>query len=171
MMNASTLFPLTVAMVACICDLRSRRIPNVLTFGAALLALAAHLLFGGTAGVAVGAEGWLLGLALFFPMFALGGLGAGDVKLLGAFGAWLGPSSIVFVAFYSTLVGGVIALIVALRNRYLARALRNIKFLATFWMTVGLKPVDGLTLADADAPRVAYAVPMLAGLLVTLWTR
>lgn len=171
MMNVLSVFALAVAVVACMCDVRSRRIPNVLTFGAALVAGAVHLLLGGAAGIVVSIEGWLLGIALFFPFFALRGLGAGDVKLLGALGAWLGPGSIVFVALYSTLAGGIVAVIVALRSRYLARALRNIKALVTFWMTVGLKPADGLTLASADAPRVAYAVPMLAGLVVTLWTR
>ncbi len=170
-MHSLSIFALTVAVLACICDLRCRRIPNLLTFGAALLAFVAHVIVGGAAGITVSAAGWLLGIALFFPFFALGGLGAGDVKLLGALGAWLGPSSILFVALYTTLAGGVIAMIVALKSGYLTRALRNLKFLATFWMTVGLKPAEGLTLADADAPRVAYAVPMLVGLVVTLWTR
>lgn len=170
-MSVWSAFALAVAALACICDVRSRRIPNALTFGASALACAAHLLLAGPVGLLASAEGWLLGIALFFPFFALRGLGAGDVKLLGALGAWLGAGSIVFVALYSTLAGGAIAVLVALRNRYLLRALRNIKFLVTFWMTVGLKPAEGLTLADTDAPRVAYAVPMLAGLVVTLWTR
>jgi prepilin peptidase CpaA len=170
-MNGLSIFALAVGVLASICDVRHHKIPNVLTFGAALLACAAHLMLAGPSGITVSVEGWLLGIALFFPFFALGGLGAGDVKLLGALGAWLGPGPIVFVALYSTLVGGVIALVVALNSGYLSRALRNIKLLVTFWMTVGFKPAEELTLAGADAPRVAYAVPMLAGLVMTLWTR
>jgi len=38
-----------------------------------------------------------------------------------------------------------------------------------YWGTVGLKPVPGLTLESGDAPRLAYALPILAGTLVTLW--
>ena len=55
----------------------------------------------------------MLGAALFFPVFALRGMGAGDVKLLAAIGAWLGPlpSS---VALISTIAGGAIAVVVSL---------------------------------------------------------
>ena len=42
--------------------------------------------------------GWLLGAALFFLIFALRGMGAGDVKLLAAVGAWLGPAQVIWVA-------------------------------------------------------------------------
>src|SRR5215471_21444666 len=92
---------LVVAAVACIADWRSRRIPNALTLSAALAAVACQALIGGTAGEATSASGWLIGVALFFPFFALGGLGTGDVKLLGAIGAWLGPSVVLRVAMYS----------------------------------------------------------------------
>lgn len=160
-----------VACAASVCDLRTRRIPNALTFGAALAAVAFHGVSGGAAGLMSSGAGWVVGIALFLPFFALRGLGGGDVKLLGALGAWLGPAAVVLVALYSALVGGVFAVIVAVRARYLRQALRNLKFLGTFWLSVGLRPVEGLTLEDQKAPRLAYAVPMLFGLLVTLWLR
>ena len=59
------------------------------------------------AGHSVG--GWMLGAALFFPMFALRGMGAGDVKLLAAVGAWLGPLPVVSVALITAIAGGVAA--------------------------------------------------------------
>ena len=65
------------------------------------------------------AGGWLLGIALFFPFFALGGLGGGDVKLLGALGAWLGPTAVFHVGLYSAIAGGVMASLVAFRAGYL----------------------------------------------------
>jgi prepilin peptidase CpaA len=158
-----------VAVLACAFDLCTRRIPNVLTFGVAASALAAHAVVGGTEGLLVSAGGWLLGVALFFPFFAVGGLGGGDVKLLGALGACLGPAVILFVAFYSSLAGGAMAVVVAIRARYLRQALRNLAFLGAVWLTAGFRTVDGLTLEQADAPRLAYALPILAGLVVTLW--
>ncbi len=82
------------------------------------------------------ATGWFVGIALFFPIFALGGLGAGDVKLLGAIGAWLGPSVVLRVALYSTMAGGVLALALAVRSGYARTAFRNIAFLLKYWMTV-----------------------------------
>jgi len=158
-----------VAAVACVYDLRTRRIPNVLTFGAAVAGLVFHAAMAGASGAMTTVGGWLLGIALFFPIFALGGLGAGDVKLLGAIGAWLGPAVVLPVGVYSALAGGIFAIVVALRIGYLGQALRNLKFLGTFWLTVGLKPVEGLTLEHKAAPRLAYALPMFVGLLVTLW--
>jgi len=160
---------LVVAGTACVYDLRTRRIPNALTFGAALVALLFQALTGGSPALATAGGGWLVGIVLFFPFFALGGLGAGDVKLLGAIGAWIGPASVLHVGLYSALAGGVFAVVVALRAGYLRQALRNLRFLGTFWLTVGLKPVEGLTLDQQQTPRLAYAVPMLTGLLVTLW--
>jgi prepilin peptidase CpaA len=172
-MNVGTIVPaalaVALAMTAAVCDLRTRRIPNLLTFGGAACALVFHSIVGGTAGLAMSLGGWVLGIALFFPFFALRGLGGGDVKLLGALGACLGPYAVLYVGFYSTLAGGVLAVVVALQARYLRQALANLKFLGTFWLTVGVMPVDGVTLDHKGSPRLAYAVPMMAGLLVTLW--
>ena len=75
------------ALAATVCDLRARRIPNALTFGAAIAALIASTWSGGLAGAQTSLLGWLLGLALWLPFFALGGMGAGDVKMLAAIGA------------------------------------------------------------------------------------
>src|SRR5262245_3967541 len=117
---------LIVAALACISDLRSRRIPNALTFPAALCGVAAAALVDGMSGATTSATGWLVGIAIFFPFFALGGLGAGDVKLLGAIGAWLGPSIVIRVALYSAVAGGVFAIALALKRGYVRTAVRNI---------------------------------------------
>ena len=60
---------------------------HVITLGTPPVALAAHLVMSGVDGGTSTLAGWALGLALFLPLFALGGMGAGDVKLLAAFGA------------------------------------------------------------------------------------
>ena len=156
-------------MSASICDLKSRRIPNALTFGAAGLGLAAHLALGGWSGLALALSGWAVGLALFFPVFALGGMGAGDVKLLAAFGAWLGPSGAAWTAIYGALAGGVLALAVSLARGYTATAFRNLGHLLRTWFLGGIRPVDGLTLGSSTGPRLPYALPLAAGVMVTLW--
>ena len=66
---------------------------------------------------AFAAAGWATGLALFVPLYALGGMGAGDVKLLGAIGAWLGPMGAVWTGLYGAIAGGVLALAVAVWQR------------------------------------------------------
>ena len=88
-MTALHIFVGLLLAIACIWDLRTRRIPNALTLPAAALALVFHLVSGGWSAAGTSLGGWLLGAALFFPMFALRGMGAGDVKLFAAAGAWL----------------------------------------------------------------------------------
>ena len=106
-----------VGTVATAIDLRTRRVPNALTFGtgAAGLALA---FFGGSGLGAAAVAGGLIGLALMLPGDLFGATGGGDVKLLAAFGTLLGPRE-TFTAFIAmAIAGGVIALIViAYRGR------------------------------------------------------
>jgi prepilin peptidase CpaA len=164
-----TAIVLGVGLVACVTDVRSRRIPNVLTFGSAAAALLAHGLVGGFSGLGTSAGGWLLGTGLFLPFFALGGMGGGDVKLLAALGAWLGPRDVFWVAIYSSIAGGVLAVAVALGSGYLRTALHNVRGLLTYWVLVGPRPMPGVTLEDAKAPRLAYAIPIFTGTVVSVW--
>ena len=169
-MNTMTPFAvLLVAAVACVVDVRTRRIPNVLTLSAALGGLLAHWVVDGPNGALFAASGWLVGLLVFMPFFMLRGMGGGDIKLLAALGAWLGPGETLWLAIYTGIAGGVLALVVAAWKGYLRTALRNVKSMAGFWVVSGLRPVPGLTLESKGAPRLAYAVPILAGTVVTLW--
>jgi prepilin peptidase CpaA len=168
-MEPSTIVAIGVAGIACVTDIRARRIPNLLTFGAAALACVVHGFTGGVSGLGSSAFGWIVGLVLFLPFFLLQGMGAGDVKLLAALGAWMGPKDVAFVAMYTTMAGGILALAVALVRGYLRTALVNLWFIVTHLSVMGLKPVPGMTLADRSGPRLAYAVPIFVGLMVTIW--
>lgn len=154
-----------LAVAACCFDMRTRRVPNALTLGGAVLALGYAAVRGGPVDVAAAALGWCVGLALFLPFFVLGGLGAGDVKLLACLGAWLGPESALWLALYAAMAGGVMGLIVALATGYLKQAVANVSLLFLFWQTEGIKPLPTLTLGDARGPRLPYALPIAAGVL------
>ena len=160
---------LSVAALACACDLRTRRIPNVLTFGAATIALGFHFWVSGVNGLGTSLGGWLVGVALLLAPYALGGMGAGDVKLLGALGAWLGPADTFWVGMYTCIAGGAMALIVALVHGYLKQACRNVWLLLTHWRVMGPRPLTEVTLAGSRGPRLAYAAPILVGTIVALW--
>jgi prepilin peptidase CpaA len=162
---------LVVAVVAAVVDVRTRRIPNILTFGAALCACLLHVSTGATYGLGVAVAGWVIGVAIFFPFFALGGMGAGDVKLVGAIGACLGPAGALHVAIGAAVAGGVVAVLVTLRRGYFGTAVANLGRLIGFWRTHGLKPMPGLTLSSGSGPRLAYAVPILIGTVGTVWFR
>jgi prepilin peptidase CpaA len=170
-MNAIRLAPLALVSVAAVIDVRTRRIPNLLTFGGALCAFVFFLIVGGLPALGHSLAGWGVGLALFMPIFLLGGMGAGDVKLLAAVGAWLGPAVILWCAFYTVMAGGVLALIVGAMTGYLGKAFRNLWSIFGFWRAIGVKPVPGLTVVDAAGPRLPYGVAIAAGTALAVYLR
>ena len=170
-MGITHLIALGVALVACVTDVRSRRIPNVLTFGAAAAALIVGAGVNGLDGLGTAGLGWVVGAAVFFLPFALGGLGAGDVKLMAALGAWLGPADALWLGIYTAIAGGIAALAVAAARGYLQKAFANIWLLLTHWRANGIRPLEEVSLETSSGPRLAYAVPILCGLVVTIWLR
>src|SRR5688572_2486300 len=170
-MSTTHIFVGALLALACLSDLRTRRIPNALTFSAAACGLLFHLITGGSTAAAWSLGGCLLGAALFFPMFALRGMGGGDVKLLAAVGAWLGPGQVAIAALATSIAGGVLGLVVAVVYGYLRTALSNLWMLLTHWRVAGVRPLPAVTLQDATGPRLAYAVPIAIGTVVTLWFR
>ena len=163
---------LVIGTIASIWDLRTGRIPNALTFGAALVAIVVRLVVGGPAAAGWAMVGWAVGCALFMPVYLLGGMGAGDVKLLAAIGAWVGPMAALKVAFFSTLAGGVLAIVVALARGYLRQALSNVWLLLCHWRVMGLKPLDEVSLqAASGSPRLAYGLAITAGSMAWLWMK
>ena len=107
--------------------------PNALTFGAAAVALAFAVADGGAGGLGWSVAGWAVGLLLFLPLFALRAMGGGDVKLLAAFGAWLGPALVCWVAVYGAIAGGVLAVPLLLWRRRLRATVANMWGLLTHW--------------------------------------
>jgi prepilin peptidase CpaA len=170
-MTAAQIVAVVVVLAACVTDLKTRRIPNVLTLGAALVGFGYHLIVGGWSGLFASLAGWGVGLALFLPLFALRGLGGGDVKLLAALGAWLGPGQTVWLALFTAIAGGPLAIAMALSRGYLSRAVKNVWGLLMFWRVAGVQPHPTLTLDSPGMPRLPYAVPIAAGLVMTLWLR
>lgn len=167
--DVPTLVVLAVALTASAFDVRTRRIPNWLTFGATAVGLAYGLSSSGLSGLGLSMAGWLTGAALFIPFFVLGGMGAGDVKLLAALAAWLGPSESIWLAIFAAMAGGVLGVCVALARGYIRTASSNLFLMLMHWRTNGLTPVPGITLRDSAAPRLAYAIPITIGAVCTLW--
>jgi len=112
---------IAVGVIACVFDIRTRRIPNALTFSAALAGLLFHFAKAGVDGAQFAAGGWVVGLLLLLPYFALGGMGGGDVKLVAALGAWLPWQAVVMLLVLMSLAGGVLTLGYLIRHKLAKR--------------------------------------------------
>lgn len=99
-----------VLIIAAVIDGYKLKVPNWITYPLILSGWIASALMFGWSGLGWSLVGTLVGLALLLPAYAIGGMGAGDVKLLGGVGAWVW-GTVTFYAFcISAVVGGVIAL-------------------------------------------------------------
>jgi prepilin peptidase CpaA len=141
-------------------DLRTRRVPNWMTLGITALGMtfaAAHLTSVSVAG-ALG--GFALGLVLMLPGHYVGATGAGDVKLFAAVGTLLGPIGIAVAFMYTTIIGGLLALTVAMLRGRLRDTLEE---------TATLVVTGGANVAAIERPtannRFAYAPAIALGAL------
>lgn len=160
---------LVIAASACATDIRTKRIPNELTLGGAALALIYVGFTDGLRGATTGVLGWGTGFAVFLPFYLLGGMGAGDVKLVACLGAWLGPVAALWTALYAALAGGVMAVVVALASGYFRAAMRNVADLLVYFRVAGVRPHPVLTLERSKGPRLPYALPITAGAIAAMW--
>ncbi len=103
-------------MVATALDLQARRIPNTLV-SAGLIGTIVVLPLLQLLPIAQAIAGGLLGLLLFLPFYAMGWMGAGDVKLLSLVGSVLGPSALVQSTAYIFIAGGLVTVIYLLTRR------------------------------------------------------
>jgi prepilin peptidase CpaA len=99
----------TVLVVAAVIDGWKLRVPNWLTFPLILSGWIYSAMYFGWAGLAWSILGTMVGLGLLLPAYAIGGMGAGDVKLLAGIGAWAWSSATLYAFCVSALVGGAIA--------------------------------------------------------------
>jgi prepilin peptidase CpaA len=100
---------LTLGSVAVFEDVRTRQIPNWVTIGGCGAALVYHTLDRGLAGLGTTFLGTLIGCGIFLVFYLLGAMGGGDIKLMAAFGALLGPSGILLAALFAAIVGAFLA--------------------------------------------------------------
>ncbi|HEX7090456.1 MAG TPA: prepilin peptidase [Longimicrobiales bacterium] len=142
-------------------DLRTGRIPNIVTLTGLAAALALRALLDPSL-LGPGLAGAALGLGVSLPLFALGGLGGGDVKLLAAVGAFLGPGKLGTALLAAGLAGGAMALAVAVWRGALAATLAGTGNLLLRWLTLG-RAGQRRTLGAPGAVTVPYGVAIAAG--------
>jgi prepilin peptidase CpaA len=150
-------------------DVRTRRIPNYLIVAGSFAAFLMHALLPpgaglfsstpGGLGIWFSLAGWGLGLLLLLPFYALRTLGAGDVKLMAAIGAFLGPYGVMGATLLTMLCGGVLALAVAWKSGHLLQVTVNVQ-----QMLRGLSGAGaGLAEPVVVTGKLPYAIAIACG--------
>ncbi len=154
-----------VLVVAAYIDGKQLRVPNWLTYPMVLAGLAFNTWMSGFSGLGDALLGTAVGLLCLLPLYAVGGMGAGDVKLMAGVGAWLGA----LVAFYafcaSTVVGAVMAVAMVLYKRKFKHHYANFLMIFVEWMQVR-DPRELSKLAAERKPSMLllpYGIPICIG--------
>jgi len=157
--------------VAAISDLRTRRIPNKLTVPVFALGLIYQVSFSGWSGLGEGLLGFAVGFGTLFVLWMIGGGGGGDVKLMGALGAWMGFQNTLYVLVLSTVfvvLGTMLTMVFSVIKKGFRRT-KN-KYLATGKQKKGKKFVKETQKQKEGRRIMAFAVPVaVATWLVMIW--
>ncbi|HUB00896.1 MAG TPA: A24 family peptidase [Terracidiphilus sp.] len=162
-----------VLAVATFTDLRSRRIPNWLVFPFLVAGLTVSVWMHGWRGLGMSLEGMGLGLLIFGTLFLMGGMGAGDVKLFAAIGAWIGPGQLMLALVVTGLAGGVMALGWAVWGGFVKELLKDTGDL----MFGRAGRSEGETEKEDKAPvkrlrrKIPYAPAIAIGTLISFFAR
>jgi prepilin peptidase CpaA len=159
------ILPALFAIVAGISDWRSRRIPNWLTVSGAVVGLTVNFLARGWPGAKDALLGIGLGLLLLLPFVLVRSLGAGDWKLVGALGAFLGPRSLMAVLFATVLVAGVMALILIIWKGRVRQTLGNIGRMLAAIFHFHL-PGPELSLDNPEALKIPFGVAVAIAVIL-----
>jgi prepilin peptidase CpaA len=123
-------FLLAVVLGAAVYDVRYRRIPNWLTVGGILIGLALNtFLYQGWPGLRFALTGMAAGFGVYFVLYAVRAMGAGDVKLMAAVGAMVGWEDWFGIFLITAVIGGVMALILVATRGRMKKTLWNVGFI------------------------------------------
>ncbi len=157
------------ALIGSVFDVKSRRIPNFITFPAFLFGLALHLALGGWRQLLSSlAAGIICGL-VFLVFYLAGGMGAGDVKLILAVGCIAGLSHVAYLLVLTALSGGVMAIVWAVARGRLQQTIMNVGELASHHRQEGLQPHPDLNIKNVATLRLPYALAIAGGSMLTLY--
>lgn len=158
---------LIIILITCvITDIKKRKIYNKVIFPALILAFLSHLSLGGWQSLYRSFIGFLVGFMILLIPYFLGGIGAGDVKLLALIGALKGPSFVFYTSIYMAIAGGIIAFILLLLQNRVSYTLKSI-FYYLYSLKYGIKAPSFIN--DKDLSNTyPYGVAIAIGTAVSL---
>jgi prepilin peptidase CpaA len=160
---------LLIVMAVCVVtDLRSRKIYNVVIFPSLVFAIGVHALAGGWAGLGYSLLGFAAGLSILLIPYLMGGMGAGDVKLLALVGALQGALFVFEASIYMALFGAVMALGIVLFKSGIRERIRFIGYVLICLRFRMLPSLEGGYWTTGAYP---YGVAIAGGSIVCLWLK
>ncbi len=152
-------------VVAAVIDGWKLKVPNWLTFPMILAGWAFNCYTGGWAGLGWSLLGTAVGLGLLLPAYAIGGMGAGDVKLLAGVGAWVQAEATFYGFCWSAVIGGVIAVAMVLLRRGWQKHKTQFLMIFTEIMTVGSPSELSSIAAERKSSMLLlpYGIPLAIG--------
>ncbi|WP_089167748.1 A24 family peptidase [Azotobacter chroococcum] len=144
-------------------DFISHRLPNFYLLLGLLVALILQAWLGGWAGIISGGTGFLAAFLLFIPFYALGGMAAGDVKLMAVVGSFLGASGALEAGACTLLAGGVFGILYLICRGQFGR------FLSRYWAMASLRTYIPAQENDSARHRFPYAIAIFTGTLISLF--
>jgi prepilin peptidase CpaA len=163
--NLATSVLAALLLAAAWSDIRSRRIPNLVTVTGLVAAIVLRGLVGPGAAIE-GVVGALLAFVVVLPFFVLGVMGGGDTKLFMMIGAFMGPRHFLWAAVLIAIIGGMMAVVDAGRRGALLPVLFNCGQIMKHWATFGRRGANR-SITSVGALTIPYGVAIAAGAL--LW--
>ncbi len=153
------------------CDVSDHRIPNMITLFAAAVGVSSHLYLGGLQGASLSLGGFALGMIFLLPFYLLGGMGAGDVKMMGAIGAFVGPHAALLavgVALICGAAGGVGLLLFSVLSSHRSSRSETARDARDGSVTAGNRVFRTVAVNQTLKTRFPYALAIAAGGLAAL---
>jgi prepilin peptidase CpaA len=157
--------------IAALWDVKTRKIPNILTFPMMVLGFAYHGMTSGLSGLGFSAAGLGVGIVIFLIPYVMGGMGAGDAKLMGAAGAVLGAKGVIVAAVISTVFGGIYAMaLLAIHHDFSRSLLRRVGIsLKTLLLTGQFILIPSGK--EEKKPALYYGVPIALGAMCYVYLK
>ena len=151
-------------------DYRHHRVPNGLNAVIVFFGLGSQWFCNGLAGLQAGLAGILVGFGMLIVLWAMKGMGAGDVKFMASIGAWLGPQLTFYAVIVGGLIGGVLALAMILRRRQWREASANMGLLLTKIgsFRTAFSDFGSARSISLSGSMMPYAIPLTLGTMFVL---
>lgn len=160
---------IVILAICVVTDLKSRKIYNVVTMPGTILGLILQIVFHGSLGLWDAVLGFAVGFGILLIPYLLGGMGAGDVKLLALVGAFKGMTFVLFTSVYMALLGGLIALVLLLLRKGAFERLKRIFFSVTL-LRYGVKMSPAVS-SESLTSVYPYGVAIAGGAVLSLWLK